>query len=430
MPFARYPVSAVLVVSALALLPFGRMVEIPLGLLSIIGAALLWRRPVVGMPWRILALLLIAFWLPQVMALPDAVEPGKSLRTTVGTLRYALSCFALLALVALADDPRLARDTTLRATGSAAAVLLALWCLDGLWQFLTGFNVLGYALDEHYRYVNGVFGEQENIKFGITVALLAPLALVHALRQWPVAAAVALTLLVLALVILSGKRGAWVALAVELVALGAYYLARGRLALSSAALVAAAAALVLASSFLASDWVRQRSTVIMEAVEQPDFDTVNRATGLRLPIWGTALRMGRDHWLNGVGPRGFRYAYTDYAHEGDRWAEPLGDGRGASASHAHQILLDLWCETGVIGLAGYLALVTLLAVCWRRASAAARARALPFAVSLLGMLFPVNTHPAFYSSWSALLLWLLLGLFLVALTGDDTTRTGARGEGA
>ncbi|EED33330.1 membrane protein [gamma proteobacterium NOR5-3] len=126
--------------------------------------------------------------------------------------------------------------------------------------------------------------------------------------------------------------------------------------------------------------------------------------------------MGEAHWINGVGPRGFRYAYAEFASQTDSWARPAGEAGGARASHAHQLLLELWSETGVLGLAGYIVLLTLLGVGWKRADADARSRALPYAVTLVGMLFPLNTHLAWYSSWHAQLLWLFIGLYLLALS--------------
>ncbi|MDP5052676.1 MAG: hypothetical protein NWP69_02695, partial [Congregibacter sp.] len=107
---------------------------------------------------------------------------------------------------------------------------------------------------------------------------------------------------------------------------------------------------------------------------------------------------------------------ADFAQEDDAWARPAGEAGGARASHAHQLLLELWSETGVIGLLGYGVLVALLWTSWQRAEPDARSRALPYAVALVGMLFPLNTHLAWYSSWHAQLLWLLIGIYLLALS--------------
>jgi hypothetical protein len=49
---------------------------------------------------------------------------------------------------------------------------------------------------------------------------------------------------------------------------------------------------------------------------------------------------------------------------------------------------------------------------------AARAQAFPVTVALGVMLFPLNTHLAFYSAWWGLLFAWLLGLWCAALRAD------------
>ncbi|MDP5071013.1 MAG: O-antigen ligase family protein, partial [Congregibacter sp.] len=330
------------------------------------------------------------------------------------TLRYGLCCAALLYWDHSTAEQPSERDYLLRILGLTVAVLLTLWCLDGLYQFVTGHNILGYGVGEGY--INGMFGDDDNIKFGIAVAFLLPIGLVYALRAWPGVAVGGFLLLVVTLVVLSGKRAAWISVLVELSALGIYYFFRGRLGLLRVASFLGVTVFALVFAYSSSDWVRERSVVIVAALDEPDYATVNRATGLRLPIWRTAVAMGEAHWINGVGPRGFRYAYADFAQEDDAWARPAGEAGGARASHAHQLLLELWSETGVIGLLGYGVLVALLWTSWQRAEPDARSRALPYAVALVGMLFPLNTHLAWYSSWHAQLLWLLIGIYLLALS--------------
>ena len=403
-----FTVAALLIV-AVALLPFARSVEIPMGVLSIIGVVLLGRRSRFAgrPPWRDLALLYGAFALPMLVALVDAVAPGKSTLTTLGALRYPLSCAALLAVYALAGDAADVQRRLLHSVGGAVALLLALWCLDGLLQFTTGKNVLGYGLG-HHGYVNGLFGE-DDIKLGLTVALLMPIAVLAVLRCAPAPAALVYLALLLAVIALSGKRAAWIVALVELALLLVYYWGRGYLTPRRVSALALVGSLVLLLTYTGSDWVRQRSDVLLEAVRQPDYASLNRATSGRVPIWMTASRMLMDNPVNGVGPRGFRFAYADYATEDDFWVDYL------RVMHAHQLVLDIGSETGAIGLLGYAIMLGLLWRLWRGASAAARSRALPYAVSLSGLLFPVNTHEPWYSSWSALLLWLVLGLYLFAI---------------
>ena len=67
---AQYPIVPCAVIAAIALLPFGRMVEIPMGVLSLIGFALLLQSPrrpsaVLGT----LGLAYLAFLLPMLLAL-------------------------------------------------------------------------------------------------------------------------------------------------------------------------------------------------------------------------------------------------------------------------------------------------------------------------------------------------------------------------
>jgi len=420
--FFCVPAPALFVVSALVLLPFGRLVELPLGLLALLGAALVPRfLQRGGTPQFRLPLLLYGlFLLPMLLALPDAVNGGKSLLTTAGSLRYLFSTLALLWLWEQSRDPQQLRERTLYLLGLVTSWLLLLWGLDALLQFLWGRDILGYGVRQGY--LNGPFGDGDSLKFGITMALLLPLGLLHGLRHWPRPVAIVYALFLLAVVGLSGKRAAWIVVMVQLAALGLYGL---RCGVINRRVLFAAALLVVAASILAyasSDHVRQRSNVVVNALLHPDYASLNKATALRLPIWEAAVKMAADNWVNGVGPRGFRYAYRDYADPDHRWAQILPEG-GAAASHAHQLLLELACETGLPGLLAYLAMVAVLIRAWQTADAAARSRALPFALVLLGMLFPVNTHPAWYSSWSALLLWLFIGLYLLAI-GSLESRGG------
>jgi O-antigen ligase len=120
--------------------------------------------------------------------------------------------------------------------------------------------------------------------------------------------------------------------------------------------------------------------------------------------------MYRDHPVNGVGVRGFREAYPDYAQPDDRWV-----AAGGTAMHAHHLLLEVWSETGAIGLACWVLALLLGWRAWHTAGPAGRAASAPAALALLVMLFPLNTHFAFYSSFWALLLFVLVALFVGAL---------------
>jgi O-antigen ligase len=72
----------------------------------------------------------------------------------------------------------------------------------------------------------------------------------------------------------------------------------------------------------------------------------NYAVIERLAHWQAALDMSRDHFWAGVGFGNYAAAYPDYALI--NWENPLG--------HAHNYYLNLWAETGIIGLVSYVGL--------------------------------------------------------------------------
>jgi O-antigen ligase len=415
-----------LLAAAVALLPFGRTVEIPMALLALAVVVPLARGQIdlrAPAPLALVALY-VAFALPMLLSLVDAVAPGRSALSTLGTLRYFGAGLAILYFTGLASRRETAAVAPAIAPGGAAPVLaillpavsalLLIWCLDALLQFFSGRNILGW---EYTRgYLNGLFGEDDNLKLAFAIAIFFPLAVTWSMRCLPRWATTLLVSLLVAVVLLTGKRVVWITVILEGACLVLYYLRVGGLGKRGVLAGALLLAVAGVASYQYSDWVEQRTDNVVAAVRQPDYETINRALSLRLPIWETAFGIIGDHWLNGVGPRGFRYVYQDYARSDDRFALDMVDGRpGAQVSHPHQMVLEVLAETGVIGLAGLLVLMFLLLRLWLRAGAAAREAALPFGVSLFGMLFPFNSHGAWYSSWSAMMLWFMIALYLMAL---------------
>ena len=119
------------------------------------------------------------------------------------------------------------------------------------------------------------------------------------------------------------------------------------------------------------------------------------------------------HPLAGVGVRGFRYAYPQYAAPGDAFVDTKAD---EGAMHAHQLVLEVLSETGLIGLLLWVAGVFAALRAWRRADDAARRRAFAPALALAVMCFPLNTHLAFYSAWWGSVFWWLLALYVAAVS--------------
>lgn len=224
---------------------------------------------------------------------------------------------------------------------------------------------------------------------------LAPLAVAFAVplpgeafRRW--AARGLPSLLAAALMagalVLTFSRGAWLAVTVAVVAIVAV---RGwRLVLPVVAVVAIAAGLVV--------------TVVAPG------RLLSEQTSLQRPLlWGAAWRMALDHPLVGVGPDNFLTAYRDRGYlPAEGWREP-------NISHPHNLVLDAWLRTGVLGL---VALVWTIIGFWRAAvrvlrfpSAPGWSSALALAGSLLAALLHGMIDNGYFLPDLALLFWLTVG---------------------
>ena len=399
-----------------ALLPFGRSAE--LGTLAC-TAALAWlclRRPPGWREWPgapLLAALLACYAGAALVSVFDAVAPAKSGSTWVALLRYVP--LGLYACHAIRDGRRL------RLLYGAVAAVLALWALAAWVQMLTGWNPRGDAGGE---YLTGLFGP--DLKFGPALAVLSPFALWTARSRWGRPGLACVCALLLGPVLLAGARSAWLCYALVVLA---FAWRETRSARRFLAIAGAGVLLLALAGGLA--WVcsprfdarMQRTLDVFHGGTQG----VNAALTGRLDIWRVSARMIAAHPFSGVGVRGFRYAYPRYAPAHDHFvvAEPCGAGEGAC--HAHQLVLEVLTETGGIGLALWLAGLALAWRAWRRAGAAARAAAFPATVALGAMLFPLNSHLAFYSAWWGLLFAWLLALWCAGLhaTMDEEKRDGA-----
>ncbi|MFC5436323.1 O-antigen ligase family protein [Rhodanobacter umsongensis] len=389
-----------------ALLPFGRSSEVGTAL-CLLGVILLFTRS--PQAWRqhpgarLLLWLLAAYVGAALVSAVDAIMPGKSWSTVAALLRYAplglYGCFAIR------------REHKLQALYVAVALVLGLWCIDAWTQALTGWSLGGHAEAER---VSGIFGA-DNLKLGPTLAVLSPFALWAARRRWGVPGLLLAFALVLGPILLAGSRAAWVCYA--LVALGFVWREAGSAWRFAGLCVIAVAVLALAGGIAWKTSSRfqdrmQRTLLVLHGTDQ----SVDAALSGRLDIWRTSVAMTAAHPFNGVGVRGFRYAYPRYAPAND-WFVVSGEacGVGEGACHAHQLVLEVLTETGAIGLLLWLAALALALRAWRRVGAAARARAFPVTLALGVMLFPLNTHLAFYSAWWGLLFAWLLGLWCAAL---------------
>ena len=184
-------------------------------------------------------------------------------------------------------------------------------------------------------------------------------------------------------------------------------------------------ALVLLSGILGAALLAGLSTQVRERVARTTLALTGDAAGMdaalsgRGQIWSAAVCMVREHPLNGVGARGFRDAYpgcNPTPAQDPVWGE-------GPALHAHQIVLEILAETGVLGLLLWIAGAAMALRAWIYSGPQARDRARPAALALLVTVFPLNTHLAFYSAFwggvTVLLAALYAGALLAETDGQD-----------
>jgi O-antigen ligase len=367
--------------------------------------------------WALTSILFLGYWLPQAFSAFDAIDPGTAWRKAAAGLRYLP--FMWLVAIAVATPQR--RALTL----GGLALITGLWTVDALAQAIVGTSPLFWSMDqlkwafsghglcapEEMALVDrlsGVLGPC-NLKFGQVLASLSPFLLFAASRRagilgWSLVAAAVGVVLVLA-----GSRAAWLTYALVLVFSGWRLIGvRGLLACLA---VGAVAAVVLTVSVPQVGDRVARTAMAWEG----ESDGVNQALSGRAQIWSAATCMIEAHPINGVGARGFRDAYPG-CNPDPAAQEVWGAG---PALHAHQILLEILSETGILGLLLWLAAVAQAWRAWRFAPPGARERARPAMLALAVTVFPLNTHLAFYSTFWGGLTLLLAALYAGSLLARD-----------
>ena len=397
-----------LVLAVLVLLPLGRSAELPLVCGGIVALVLFARGRIAlrDEVMSLVALLFACYWLPTALSGFTAVEPAKTWSTVASTLRFLP--FALFAVWALRDATRWASVT------SAIAVVVALWALDAYVQMATGFSLGGAAEMER---ISGIFGAG-NLKLGPVLAVLSPFVLLDARARFGRRGLALAFVFLAAPILLAGSRAAWISYALVGVVIAWHETRDSRRFI--AVLAAFALGIGAIAAFAWHDSARfgariERSLLALNGTEA----ALDDASAGRLSIWRTAIAMSEAHPLTGVGARGFRYAYPRYAGAHDHFVDTASD---TGASHAHQIVLEVLSETGIVGLAFWLAGTWLTLRAWVRADVKARACAFAPGLALIAMCFPINTHLAFYSAWWGLLFWWLLALYCAALGARATSR--------
>ena len=397
-----------LVVSFFALLPFGRLAEIPLSALALclpFLARSAENRQRIRRVSIIIVPIFLCFWLPMVISSLDSYLPQKSWGSSIAALRYLAAVLSMTVLLR-ADS---ARWRVTRWT----SYLLVFWAVDGFVQLIFGADIFGIAMNPDR--LNAMFVQKYQF-FGPTLAMLSPLLLEHARRHWHPWAWVAAFAITLGAVLIAGMRAGWLVMGLVLLVYMWLMFKRENRELRKASLsIPIFVITAIIGAYLVSPLFQARIEQSL-IITQGSKEAVSTASNLRAPIFKTSLIMFKAHPVNGVGVRAFPKAYMAYAEEDDVHIRNSGGKTGAT--HAHNLVLEVMSDTGSLGLLGLFAGFVLILHFWRGMTPARRNEAFPFALALALMLFSLNSHFALYGTYMSSLIWILFGLWAACIENN------------
>ena len=205
-------------------------------------------------------------------------------------------------------------------------------------------------------------------------------------------------------IVLSFSRAGWVTLVAIAVFTGLFHRWRWRML----------AALVALALILGLGVPKARRRILVEF----DFHNPDNTISLRQSLWQSSIRMLEHHPLFGGGLAGFAQSVQPYRVPSYR--ERL--------IYPHDIFLNFWSETGLIGLAGFLWLCGgLVAQCLRGLRRELWVRMI--SIGLLGVLLAFLVHGLvdvpYFKNDQSLAFWALIGVQLGAMAASGGWRAAA-----
>jgi O-antigen ligase len=370
-----------------------------------------------GPAWALTSVMFAAYWVPRFISAFDTFDPPRALLDAAADLRHLPFLWLVAASVANAPSRR--------RTFVGLAVIVAVWVADALLQAMSGTSPLFAVIDQAKQAISGHgmcpadaavqvdrlsgFLGPCNLKLGQVVASLSPFLLWAAATRFRAPGWLAAAAGVGMVIVLAGSRASWITYGLVLLLSGWRVLGWKRLV---GVFLFGAVALGVLTATVPQVRERVERTTRALAGDHRDIDSALSGRGR---IWSAAACMAREHPVNGVGVRRFRQAFPGCDPVPGQRAE-WGDG---PALHAHQIVLEILSETGLIGLLLWLAGAAQAWRAWRYAGDAARRQARPAMLALVVTVFPFNTHLAFYSTFWGGLTLMLFALYAGSLLATD-----------
>jgi len=344
------------------------------------------------------AMLFACIALPGLISLVFSVNLDRGISAVFRFAAYALAAWVVLSVKIEEGDAKRIM--------SFLGILLVAWAIDGFVQLLTGVSLLGDPLVELGEEGAIVTGSLQ-LGYGATLAILSPFFL-EALRRAGGMGVGILSLPVYAAIVMSGHQSSavlaliglagWTMLALRNKEVGAKRQVTG--------FVISAIIGLLLGVYL-SVVTGQVSTLAEAPARYQSFLYQSQ-------LWELSWQAFMDHWLTGVGMRGFgTYALATDASTIPGLAETW---------HSHLTILEVISETGLVGLVGYGLLLRWL---WGYVQDERMHVAVAGLTALLAV-FPLGTAVGMYSYIGGNLIFLTFTL-LIALDRDcpQVTETSA-----
>lgn len=151
-------------------------------------------------------------------------------------------------------------------------------------------------------------------------------------------------------------------------------------------------------------------------------ENVYKSLHQRLLIWSSAWQMGAENPALGKGWGNFELFYPFYQGPLLGNFEGIRDLR-THANNAHNEILELWSQTGIIGLGVYVWMFLTLLICfikfYKKAGHEDRYLTIPFLAALAGMFVDNMLNVSLHFAVPAFLFWWLVGALSLKLSSSD-----------
>jgi O-antigen ligase len=344
----------------------------------------------------------------MLMSLADAVNFSRSSATVFSYIHFLFAAiFIVFSLQSIETRNKIQTGIFL---------IVCFWCVDALIQFSTGRNIFGYPYIPPQ--LTGMF--YPKVRLGHIIAVLSPFVFEYIRQRFNAKPWLVLIIIpVCIVVLLSGKRVAWLMFILAIVFYLIFlWITTKKISLKTTLLTTILCIGTVFSLYTFHQPFQNRLDQSL-GIFSSNYEKADIASARRLDLWKTSLIIFQENWANGIGPRGFRNAYSNYADKNNFWMQNGREGQ----THPHQFLMEIAAETGLIGIIGYLCFCIILLITIRREHNLGNTYHTTWSLCLIIAIFPLNAHLAFYGSYWSSVMW-----FMFSITAAWIIPTDSPGE--